>query len=326
MTNTSRRQLMAAVAGFALPTRFAAAQQVNFPTGPVRLVLPFPPGTVNDTITRIVAERLAQRWGQPVTVDNRPGASSMLGTAYVAQASADGHTLLVNITLILQNPVLRTKLPYDPKALVPVAQFNRQQLPVFVRTDLGINSMTRLFAYAQANPGKINFASWGVGSTAHIIAAKMMQDKNVKMTHVPYKGGAEIVKALLSGESDVAVADFLSPNPHIQSGKFTVIAVTGPKRAAHLPNVPTLAEAGVTGFEGYNWTGLFAPTKTPMAVQKKIAADIAAVQADPQLQARFIKEFFVEPTAAGPEEFRKIYGRDSASWASVVFTTKISLD
>ena len=157
----ARRLVLKTVAGavFAssLAVASASAKDVEFPTGPVRFVLPFPPGTVNDTILRILAERLALRWGQTVTVDNRPGASSMLGTAYVAQAKPDGHTLLVNITLMLQNPALRAKLPYDVKGLVPVTQINRQQLPVFVRSDLGIDSMTKLFAYAQANPGKINF-------------------------------------------------------------------------------------------------------------------------------------------------------------------------
>lgn len=304
----------------------ALAKDGDFPTGPVRIVLPFPPGTVNDSILRIVAERLSQRWKQPVTVDNKPGASSMLGATAVSQAKADGHTLLANITLMVQNPALRAKLPYDPKALVPVTQINRQQLPVFVRSDLGIDSTTKLFAYAQANPGRLNFASWGIGSTAHIIKAKLEQDKKITMTHIPYKGGADIVKALLSGEADVAVADFLSPSAHFQSGKLKVIAVTGPKRFANMPNVPTLAEAGVAGFEGYNWFGLFAPTGTPSAVLKKIAMDIAAVQSDPALQARFKNEMFVEPTATTPEEFQKIYARDAQTWTSVIRATKIALD
>jgi tripartite-type tricarboxylate transporter receptor subunit TctC len=324
----ARRTLLAAGVAFAatLAVPHAVAQEAAFPTGPVRIVLPFPPGTVNDTIIRILAERLSVQWKQPVTIDNRPGASSMIGTANVAQSKPDGHTLLVNITLMLQNPVLRAKLPYDPKALVPVTQINRQQLPVFVRSDLGIDSIDKLVAYAKANPGKVNFATWGVGSTAQIIKAKMEQDKGISMTHVPYKGGAEIVKALVSGEADVAVADFLSPNAYFQNGKLRVIAVTGPKRFGTLPNVPTLAEAGVTGFEGYNWLGLFAPAGTPPAVQRKIADDIAAAQADAALQARFQKEMFVEPTATGPEEFRKIYAQDEATWTSVIRATKISLD
>lgn len=323
-----RAILSAAGAGllFALAAPAALAQETAFPTGPVRIVLPFPPGTVNDSIIRILAERLSTQWKQPVTIDNRPGASSMIGTAYAAQAKPDGHTLLANITLMLQNPALRAKLPYDPKALVPVTQINRQQLPVFVRSDLGVDSFEKLVAYAKANPGKVNFATWGIGSTAHIIKAKLEQDKGVTMVHVPYKGGADIVKALLSGEADVAVADFLSPNPHIQSGKFKVIAVTGPKRFAALPSVPTLAETGVLGFEGYNWLGLFAPAGTPEPVLLKIADDLAAAQADPALQSRFQKEMYVEPTATGPEEFRKIFAQDEATWNAVIRATKISLD
>lgn len=327
---STRRRVLKAAAGAALTSMLMTApawsQDLAFPTGPVRLVLPFPPGTVNDTILRILAERLSQRWNQPVTVENKPGASSMLGTTFVAQAKPDGHTLLANITLMVQNPALRAKLPYDPKGLVPVMQINRQQLPVFVRSDLGIDSMTKLFAYAQANPGKINFATWGIGSTAHIIEAKIEQDKGIRMTHVPYKGGADIIKALLSGEADVAVADLLSPNAYFQNGKFRVLAVTGPKRLASMPDVPTLSEAGVAGFEGYNWLGLFAPAGTPPAILRKIAADVAAVQADPALEARFTKEMFVEPSSVGPDEFGRIYARDAENWGSVIRATKISLE
>jgi tripartite-type tricarboxylate transporter receptor subunit TctC len=323
---TRRSLIIAGALAASTMTVPSFAQKVDFPTGPVRLVLPFPPGTVNDSITRIIAERLASRWGQPVTVDNRPGASSMLGTTNVAHSKPDGHTLLVNITLMVQNPALRDKLPYDPKSLVPVTQFNRQQLPVFVRSDLGLDSMSKVIAYAQTNPGKLNFASWGIGSTAHLILEKMQQDKKITMTHVPYKGGADIVKALIGGEADIAVADFLSPNAFFQNGKLRVVAVTGPKRVAHLPNVPTLTEVGVTGFDGYNWTGLFAPAGTPPAVMQKIADEIAAVQADPQLQQRFRAEMFVEPTAIGPKEFAQIYAKDAETWKSVIRATKVTLD
>jgi len=304
----------------------AHSQTAQYPNGPVRIVLPFPPGTVNDTILRILAEKLSQRWNQPVTIDNRPGGSSMIGTANVAQSPPDGLTLLANITLMVQNPALRPKLPYDPAKLVPVAQINRQQLPVFVRSDLEIDSMTKLFAYAQVNPRKINFASWGIGSTAHIIVAKMERDKGVQMTHIPYRGGADIVRALISGEADVAVADFLSPNAYFKSGKLRVLAVTGPKRVASLPDVPTLEEAGVKGFDGYNWLGLFAPTGTPSAIIRKISDDIAAVQADPILAARFRDEMFVDPTATGTEEFRKIYQRDATTWASVIEATGVKAE
>lgn len=324
----TRRRWVSSLAAASLCACIAgpASSQAQFPSGAVRIVLPFPPGSVNDSILRILADRLSQRWKQPVTVDNRPGASSTIGTSHVAQAKPDGLTLLANITLIVQNPALRSSLPYDPKALVPVTQINRQQLAVFVRSDLGIDSTTKLFAYAQAKPEKINFATWGIGSTAHIILAKMEQDKGVKMTHIPYKGSAEIIKALMSGEADVGMADFLSPNAYFKNGKFRVIAVTGPQRAASLPNVPTLAEVGVTGFEGYNWFALFAPAGTPAAIIRKISDDVGAVQADPQLAVRFRDEMFVEPTTTTPDEFRKIYERDAATWTSVIKTTGIKAE
>lgn len=325
MKPTMRRRT-ALLAALGTPFGKAVAATPRYPRGPVRLVLPFPPGSVNDTITRLIAERLAERWQQPVTVDNRPGASSMLGTAHVAQAAPDGHTLLVNITLMLQNPALRSKLPYDPKALVPVAQFNRQQLPLFARADLGLRSVSHLFALAQAQPDKLNFATWGLGSTAHLLLEKLQKDKGVRMTHVPYKGGAEIIKALLAGEADVAVADFLSPAAHFRSGRLNVLAVTGPVRAAHLPAVPTLAESGVAGFEGYNWTGLFAPTGTPAAVLQQIADAIAAVQADPALAARLRDELYVEPTALGPAAFGEVYRRDGERWRAVIRETGVRLD
>jgi tripartite-type tricarboxylate transporter receptor subunit TctC len=304
----------------------AHSQTSQYPSSPVRIVLPFPPGTVNDTILRIVAERLSKRWNQPVTIDNRPGASSMIGTANVAQSRPDGLTLLANITLMVQNPALRPKLPYDPAQLVPVTQINRQQLPVFVRSDLGIDSMTKLFAYAQVNPGKINFASWGIASTAHIIVAKMQLDKGVQMAHIPYRGGADIVRAMISGEADVGVADFLSPDAYFKNGKLRILAVTGPKRVANLPDVPTLEEAGVKGFDSYNWLGLFAPAGTPPEIIQKISDDVAAVQADPVLIARFRDEMFVDPTATGTEAFRKIYERDAKTWASVIKETGVKAE
>ena len=300
--------------------------QAQYPSGPVRIVHPFPPGNVNDTVLRLLAERLSQMWKQPVTIDNRPGASSMIGTANVAQAPADGLTLLANITLMVQNPALRPKLPYDPAKLVPVTQINRQQLSFYVRSDLGIDSTTQLFALAQAQPGKINFATWGIASTAHIILAKMEQDKGIKMAHIPYKGGAEIMKALVSGDADIAVGDLLTPNAFFKNGKFKLIAVTGPKRVAHRPDVPTLEEVGVKGFEGYNWLGLFAPVGTFPAIIKKISDDIAAVQSDPALVARFRDEMFLDPTATGTDEFLQIYQRDAATWTSLIKATGLKAE
>ncbi|MES2972629.1 MAG: tripartite tricarboxylate transporter substrate binding protein [Pseudomonadota bacterium] len=324
-----RRALLAAAlaapAATLLP--FAAhAQGSEFPSRPVRIVLPFPPGTANDITLRLVAERLSARWKQPVVVDNRPGGSSIIGTDAVAKSAADGYTLLANITLIVQNPALRKKLPYDPKDLVPVTQLNRQQLAVFVRSELPVRNFSELVAHAQARPGTLNFASWGLGSTAHLMFEKIQLDKGVKMVHVPYKGGAEINKAVLSGEADIGVADLLSPDAFFKAGKLRVIAVTGPRRLARMPEVQTLAEAGVGGFDGYNWVGLFAPASTPAAIVRRISDEINLVQADAALGKRFRDEMFVEPSETTPQDFAKIYERDMATWTQVIRETRVTLD
>jgi tripartite-type tricarboxylate transporter receptor subunit TctC len=323
----SRRQLLAqaaVLAGSAAVPGMAMAS--SYPDRPVKIVLPFPPGTVNDVTLRLVGEELSKRWKQPVVIDNRPGASSIIGTDAVAKSAPDGYTLLANIGLIVQNPALRKKLPYKFEDLRAVTQFNRQQLPVFVRADLPFQNVAQLLEHARANPGKLNFATWGLGSTAHLIQEKMRVDNGAPMTHVPYRGGADIVKALLSGEADVAVADWLSPNPHIKSGKLRVIGVTGPQRAPNLPQVQTLAEAGVTGFEGYNWFGLLAPAGTPDAIVRKIANDVREIQQAQELRRRFVEEMFVEPTGTTPEEFSQILAKDLRTWTSVIQRVGVTLE
>jgi tripartite-type tricarboxylate transporter receptor subunit TctC len=323
----SRRHLLAqvsALVGAAAVPGLAAAS--TFPDRPVKIILPFPPGTVNDVTLRLVGEALSKRWKQAVVIDNRPGASSIIGTDAVARSAPDGYTLLANIGLIVQNPALRKKLPYRFEDLRAVTQFNRQQLPVFVRAELPIQNVTQLLEHARASPGKLNFATWGLGSTAHLILEKMRVDNDAPMTHVPYRGGADIVKALLSGEADVAVADWLSPNPHFRSGKLRVIGVTGPSRVANLPQVQTLAEAGVTGFEGYNWFGLLAPAGTPDAIVRKIADDVREIQQATELRRRFVEEMYVEPTGTTPEEFTQVLDQDLRTWTSVIQRVGVTLE
>ena len=324
-----RRTLMAAALAAPAATVFpslAAAQGSDFPSRPVRIVLPFPPGTANDITLRLLAERLSARWKQPVIVDNRPGGSSIIGTDAVAKSAPDGYTLLANITLIVQNPALRKKLPYDPKDLTAVTQLNRQQLAVFVRSELPVRNFNELVALAQSKPGSLNFASWGLGSTAHLMFEKIQLDKGVKMVHVPYKGGAEINKAVLAGEADIGVADLLSPDAFFKAGKLRVIAVTGPQRLARMPDVQTLAEAGAKGFEGYNWVGLFAPANTPPAIVRRISDEINAIQADPALNRRFREDMFVEPSETTPQDFARIYERDMATWTQVIKETRVTLE
>lgn len=304
----------------------AFAQGASFPTRPVRIVLPFPPGAVNDLVLRVLAERLAHRWGQPVMVENKPGGGTIIGTDQVAKSAPDGHTLLANVSSIVQNPWLRKKLPYDTlKDLVPVAQINRQQLVVVVRGGLPVKNFSGLIAYARAHPGKLNFATFGIASTAHMIHAKTEFDTGVNMLHVPYRGSQDIMKALLTGEADAAVSDLLTPSQYYADGRIRPVGVTGPERAPNFPQVQTLKEGGVSGFEPYGWLGLFAPGGTPAPILQQIAADLAAVQAEPALVKRFA-EMMVQPYSTTPEQFKQVFDRDLAVWGEVIKTTGVSLD
>lgn len=304
----------------------ALAQGAVFPSRPVRIVLPFPPGAVNDLVLRLLAERLSTRWEQPVLVENKPGGGTLIGTDLVAKAAPDGHTLLANVTSIIQNPALRRRLPYDTlKDIVPVAQINRQQLAVIVRGDLPVQSFSELVAYAKARPGKLNFATWGIASTAHLIYEKTRVDTGAQMVHVPYKGSQEIVKALLTGEADAAVTDLLTPSQYFGDGRIRVVGVTGPERAPGLPHVQTLKEGGVGGFEPFGWLGLFAPGGTPMPILRQIAGDLNAIQADPALSRRFA-EMMVHPSTTTPEQFKQIFDRDLAVWTGVIKSTAVTLD
>lgn len=305
----------------------AAGQSTEFPARTVKIVLPLPPGTVNDTVLRLLADRLSKTWGQSVIVENKPGASTIIGSEAVAKAPADGYTLLANVSLLAQNQSLRKKLPYDAQRdLTAVTQLNRQQLVLLVRADFPAHSIAELVTYAEANPGKVSFGSWGLGSTAHLIAEKFRVDKGVQFTHVAYKGAAEIVRGMVAGDIDVGVADRLSPNAFVRSGRLRIIGVTGPARLASLPEVGTLGEAGITGFDDYNWFGLFAPAGTPSEIVDKIAADIRQVQTDPALAKRLMEDMFVTPTSMPPDEFRAAFRKEIANWASVAKATGVMLE
>jgi len=323
------RRSMLALAGIPLISAAPAVrgQSGAYPERPVRIVIPSVAGATNDVVLRVIAERLSQRWGQPVIVDNRPGGGTLIGSDFVAKSPPDGYTLLANVTSIVQNPALRKKMPYDTlKDFVPVTQINRQHIVVLVRSGLPVNSINELIAYAKANPGRVSFGSWGVASTAHMIFEKIQIDGGVSMVHVPYKGAQDIVRALMTGEADAGGSDMLTPLPQVRAGRVRVIGVNGPARAPQFPNVQTLAEAGVTGFEPYGWFGLFTPAGTPAAVVRKISQDVNAVQSDPELTRRFIDEMQVYPSNTTPEEFKAIFERDLGIWAAVIKRAGISLD
>jgi tripartite-type tricarboxylate transporter receptor subunit TctC len=328
MTRINRRTLLALAAApvLGLAQIGAFAQATDFPTRAVRIVLPFAPGAANDLVLRVLADKLSQKWGQPVLVDNKPGGGTIIGSDAVAKAAPDGHTLLANVSAIVQNPALRKKMPYDTaRDLAPVAQINRQHLVLVARSDLPIRNVAELVAYSKSHADKVNFATWGIASTAHMIFEKVKIDTGAPMVHVPYKGSQEINKALLTGEADVAVMDIVTPLPHIRSGKLRAIAVNGPIRAPLFPEVQTLSEGGISGFEPYGWLGLFAPAGTPPAIIAKIAEDLNSVQADPALAKRW-EDLQVYPSQTTPAQFRAIFEKDLATWTAVIRRTGLTVD
>lgn len=323
----TRRALLASSVAV-VPAFDVFGQSATFPSKPVRIVFPFPPGTANDVAVRLVAERLSTKWKQSVIVDSKPGASTIIGTDMVARAPADGHTLLANITLVLQNTALGRKLPYNLQTdLRPVAQIHRSQLAVLARADFPAKNLSELIALAkQPTDNKIVFASWGLGSTAHIVYEKMRVDQKIDFTHVPYKGGAEIINGLLAGDVQVGMADLLTPAPHIKAGKIKVIGVTGPGRRPEYPNAPTLAESGVSGFEGYNWLGLFAPAALDTRLAMQINQAVAEALSDPVLVKRFTDDLIVEPGRLSLQEWSQTVERDLMTWRAVVQSAKVTVE
>ncbi len=327
MKSTITRRRMLAACALALPALHAFGQAAPFPTKLVRIVLPFPPGSANDIALRMVAEKLTEKWKQNVIVEYRPGGSTIIGTEAVARARADGHTLLANITSIVQNSALGRKLPYDLKRdLRPIAMVHRTQVAVLARSDLPASTLPEIFAFARRNPGKLNLADWGVGSTGNLVYEKMRVDQKLDFTLVTYKGGVEIITALLAGDVQVGMADLLSPAQHLRAGKLKVIGVTGPSRLPAYPNAPTLAESGVSGFEGFNWFGLFAPGQLDTAIALQINQAVNEALADPDIAKRFREDLIVEPGRLSLSEWEQTVDRDLASWQGVVRITKVSVE
>ena len=318
-----RRQLIgglgaAALAGSAVFQPGQARGQSGFPSRPVRLVVPFPAGGATDLTARLLAGKLAELWGQPVLVDNRPGASGMIGGEQVARAVPDGQTLLVTITTHIQNPALFAKIPYDAlKDFEPISQICLSYLVLAVRPEFPANDVREFAALVKSQPGKHTFGSFGTGSSSHIVGERFARSQGLEMAHVPYKGAAPLVTDLLGGQVSSSWIDVSTATPHLASGKLKPLVVTGPKRAPMLPNVPTMAERGFSGYEPLGWVGMFAPAGTPRALIDKISQDVMRVVRMPEVTARLNEQTLV-PVGDTPESFANTLRQDMALWARIV--------
>jgi tripartite-type tricarboxylate transporter receptor subunit TctC len=299
----------------------------TYPTKPIRLVVPFPPGGATDILARDVAQRLTDAWGQSVIVDNRPGAGGNIGSELVAKSPPDGYTLeMGTVGTHAINASLYAKMPYDNvKDFVPVILVAGVPNVLVVNPSVPVNSVAELIAYAKANPGKLNFASSGNGTSIHLSGELFKVMAGVQMTHVPYKGSAPALQDLLGGQVQL-MFDNLPPSlPQIKAGKLRALAVTSSTRALALPDVPTLAESGLPGFEASSWFGVLAPAGTPPAIVTKLNTEIANWLSTPAAREKLTKQG-ANPAGGTPEDFAKHIAAETAKWAKVVKESGARID
>ena len=295
-----------------------------FPTKPVTISIGFAPGSSIDTLTRLVAERLRDKWGQPVLVDNRPGAGANIAAEHVSKAAPDGYTLLVTTSAIAISPALYPKLNYDPfKDLRPVGQVSAMPHILAVKNDLPVNSVTEFIAYAKANPGKLNFSSAGTGNSDHMAGELLKALTGIDMVHVPYKGGQQAMADLVGGLVDAYFPGLPVGLPMVQGGRVKALATTGRARSKALPNVPLLSDT-VKGFTVELWYGMFAPAGVPDALAQRISADLAAVLKDPGLVQKF-DNMGVEPIGSDPKAFGDFVKAEHEKWAGLIKRGNITL-
>jgi tripartite-type tricarboxylate transporter receptor subunit TctC len=316
---TSMRVLNAVVcAGCALLFVADGAYGQNYPTRSVRMVVPFPPGGGTDFIARSVAVKLHELWGQPVVVDNRPGATTVIGADIVAKSPPDGYTLLVTPVPFSIVASLRPKLPYEPlKDFEPIALYNTAPLVFLVNPVVPARNVKELIALAKTKPGALNFGTSGTGSSNHLAGELFNTMAGVKVTHVPYKGSAPVLGDLVGGHIDMAVTTLTSAVPLIKSKRVRPLAITSLKRSGSMPDIPTLDESGLKGFQADAWNGLSAPARTPMEIVQKINADVARVLQMPDVVERFRNEG-AEPAPMSSSQFRAFVREEIAKWAKVI--------
>ncbi|MDR3380336.1 tripartite tricarboxylate transporter substrate binding protein [Cupriavidus basilensis] len=315
---STKRWLAAAVAATAALTMPALTLAQAFPAKPVKIVVPYPPGGTNDIVVRLLAQKLGDSMGQPFVVENKPGASGNLGAEQVARAAPDGYTLLLVTTGHSIHPSLYKNLRYNIKTdLTPVSELTRGPMLVMVTPSLPYKTVRDVIAAAKAKPGSINFGSAGNGSSTHLATELLSSMAGVKMTHIPYSGSAPAMADVMAGNAQLVMDLMFSALPQVNGGKLRAIAITGAKRSPLLPNVPTVAESGVPGFETLAWNGLMAPANTPKPIIDKLNAEIHKALDAPEMKERLRAQGF-EPSPGTPEQFGALIRSEIDRWAKVV--------
>jgi tripartite-type tricarboxylate transporter receptor subunit TctC len=302
----------------------ASAQQ--YPARLIRIVVPLPPGGSNDLAARLVGEKMAAGMGQPVLVDNRPGASGNIANELVAKSAPDGYTLLMGNTALVDNAHFFAKLPYDPiRDFAPVTLMTAVHFALVVHPSVPAKSVKEFIAVARARPGALTFASAGIGAPHHLAMELLKSMTRVDLTHVPYKGAGQFVPALVAGEVTSVIGAINSLLPHVQAGRLRLIAMAGSRRASILPETPTIAEAGLPGFGLDNWGGMLVPAGTPRAIVQRLNAEIVKALQDPLVSTRMIPQG-IELITSTPEEFHELMKVHMAKWGKIIRSANIKVD
>ena len=327
----TRRHLIAVAAAQAFaPSLFVGAARAQtpkagFPSKPVRLIVPVAAGGPTDIVARVLGDRLSTMWGEQVVVENKGGAGTNIGNEYVAHADPDGYTVLFASASLAVNTILYRSLSYDPIAdFAPVSLVTQFALFVFVPNSSPAHSIKELIDYAKSSPGKLTMASPGTGSAPHLAEMLFLQMADIKMTHVPYRGASPAFTDLIPGRVDCYFGSGMLL-PYARSGQVRVLAITGAKRDAAAPDVPTIAEAGVQGYDVTAWQALFVPAKTPPAIVRKISADTNTALADPAIKDKLAQTGYVAE-GSSPEEMGQLLKSEIAKWSAVIRSVGIKID
>ncbi|QYY29008.1 tripartite tricarboxylate transporter substrate binding protein [Cupriavidus pinatubonensis] len=325
--NRSRRHALALISCVVLSaTALSVAQAQSFPNKPIRVVVPYPPGGPTDIVARVVGQKLSEKLGQPLVVENRPGAGGNIGAEAVAKSAPDGYTLLVATTAHAINMTLFSKPGYDTrKDFAPVSMLTRGPLVLVTAPATPASNVAELIALAKAKPGQVTFASSGNGQSTHLAAELFNSMAGIHMTHVPYKGSAPALTDVMGGQATVMFDTMLSAMPFVRDGKLKALAITGATRSPAAPDTPTIAQAGLPGYEASAWNALLAPAGTPPAILNTLNGALKAVLQDPDVRARFASQGFAaewtEPAATA-----RIIGQEIDKWARVVKTSGATID
>ena len=326
MHKLTRRQFHRCLLGSAAVAAAPVAWAQAWPAKPLRIVVPYPPGGFTDVTARLIAQKLQERLGQTVVVDNKAGANGIIGTDAVAKSRADGYTLGVVIAAYAANTTLYPKLPYDPrKDLAAVSLIGLSPLVAAVNNDAPFKTATELVAYAKAHPGKVSFGSSGNGSAAHLTTEYLKALTGSYMVHIPYRGAAAALTDLMGGQIQLfldAASGLINPG---KSGKVRLIGVASDKRLPALPEVPTFIEQGVAGFTGSTWAGLLAPAGTPREVVRRVSDEVARIVRLDDVKAR-LEQMGTVPVGGTPEEFEQFIASETAKWGKVIRDAKVTVE